>query len=247
MTKKIQSVVLVKFEFPPSLAGRRPARAAGLKAKQLVKTELIETDADNPQSEALERAAEVIRRGGIVALPSDSLYVLAADPFNLNAVARVFRAKGREPHRSLPLLIDSLAQAEDFVAQPFTERFHRLARKFWPGPLTLIVPASTLVPLRVTGNTGRLALRQSASSVPNSLIRLLDQPIIATSANRSGQPTCRSGIEIFGQMDGRVDLILDAGSINGLGATTVDITEPRWRIIREGAIQRSQIEACLAD
>jgi L-threonylcarbamoyladenylate synthase len=111
--------------------------------------------------------------------------------------------------------------------------------------LTVIVPASAKVPLKVTGNTGRLAMRHSRSRVAQALLEWLDQPLIATSANISGQPTCRSGIEVFGVMDGRVDLILDAGACSGQGATTVDITEPYWRVIKEGAISEKQIAECL--
>jgi L-threonylcarbamoyladenylate synthase len=101
------------------------------------------------------------------------------------------------------------------------------------------------VPLKVTGNTGRLALRQSRSKVANQLIAMLNQPLISTSANISGRPTCRSGIDVFGMMDGRVDLVIDGGMCNGAGATTVDITEPYWRLIRTGAIDEKEIAECL--
>jgi L-threonylcarbamoyladenylate synthase len=199
---------------------------------------------DQPLPEAIERAAAHIRRGDVVAIPTEALYMLVADPLNLNAVGRVFAAKGREIHRSLPLLVSGVFMAEE-LARELSSRFHLLARHFWPGPLTVIVPASAKVPLKVTGNTGRLALRQSRSRVAQALLDWLDQPLIATSANISGQPTCHSGIEVFGMMDGRVDLVLDAGSCTGAGATTVDITEPEWKVIREGAIAEKEIAECL--
>ncbi len=206
--------------------------------------ELIEFDRDNPNGNIVGRAAEAIRQGKVVAFPTDALYVLAADPFNLHAVGRVFQAKRREIHRSLPMLVDSLLMAED-LARDLSSRFYILARHFWPGPLTLIVPASARVPLKVTGNTGRLAIRQARSPVANQIIAALEMPIIATSANISGQPTCRSGIDVFGFMDESVDLILDGGEVMGAGATTVDITEPYWRVIREGAVPEAQIAECL--
>jgi L-threonylcarbamoyladenylate synthase len=131
------------------------------------------------------------------------------------------------------------------LAREVTPRFHILARRFWPGPLTIIVPASATVPLRATGNTGRLAIRQSRSKIVDELIARLDQPLIATSANLSGRPTCTSGIEVFGVMDGRIDLVLDGGPSVGVGATTVDITEQHWRVIREGAILGPEIAECL--
>lgn len=207
-------------------------------------TDLVEIDAEQPDPDVIERAAAVVRRGGVVAIPTEGLYTLVADPLNLQSVGRVFAAKGREIQRSLPMLISGQYMAEE-LAKELSGRFYLLARHFWPGPLTIIVPASAKVPLKVTGNTGRLAIRQSRSRVAQALLDWLDQPLIATSANLSGQPTCRSGIEVFGTMDGRVDLVLEGGICPGTGSTTVDITEPYWRIIREGAIGRKEIAECL--
>lgn len=207
-------------------------------------TDLIEIDPDQPKPEAIERAAATLRRGKVIAIPTDALYTLVADPFNLRAVSQVFVAKGREMHRSLPLLVADITMAED-LSKDLSKRFFLLARRFWPGPLTLIVAASEKVPLKVTGNTGRLALRQSRSVVANALIALIGQPLISTSANISGSPTCRSGIEVFGMMDGRLDLVLDGGICTGPGATTVDVTEPAWKVIKQGAINEKEIAECL--
>jgi L-threonylcarbamoyladenylate synthase len=207
-------------------------------------TDLVEIDPQDPQPEALERAAAAVRRGQVVAIPTDALYLLVADPFNLRSVAGVFQAKGREPNRALPILIRDTMMAEE-LASELTARFFILARRFWPGPLTIIVPAAAKIPLKVTGNTGRLALRHSRSEVATRLIALLDQPLISTSANISGHPTCHSGIDVFGTMDGRVDLVLDGGRCSGEGATTIDITEPYWRIIKSGAITEKDIAECL--
>jgi L-threonylcarbamoyladenylate synthase len=208
-------------------------------------TDLIEIDLDQPRPEATERAAAILRRGGTVVIPTDALYVVVADPLNLHAVGQVFAAKGREIHRSLPLLVSDVVMAEE-LSRDLPTRFYLLARHFWPGPLTIIVPASARVPLKVTGNTGRMAVRQSPSRVANALLDRLGQPLIATSANISGQPTCRSGIEAFAMMDGRVDLVLDGGPCTAAaGATTIDVTEPRWRVIKEGAIPEKEIGECL--
>jgi len=207
-------------------------------------TDLVEIDPERPQPEVLERAAAAVRRGKVVAIPSDALYTLVADPFNLRAVTQVFAAKGREPHRSLPILIAGLPMAEE-PAGDLTSRFAILARRFWPGPLAIIIPASAKIPLKVTGNTGRMTLRHSRSEVANQLINMLNQPLISTSANISGSPTCRSGIDVFGMMDGRLDLVLDGGMCAGPGATTIDITEPAWRIIKAGAVGEKEIAECL--
>jgi L-threonylcarbamoyladenylate synthase len=207
-------------------------------------TDLIVIEPDRPGAEALDRAAAAIRRGRVVAIPTDALYSLVADPFNLHAVRLVFLAKGREPQRSLPLLVPDATAAED-LAKEVPARYYVLARRFWPGPLTIILPAAAKVPLKVTGNTGRLALRQSRSAVANGLLERLGHALISTSANISGQPTCRSGIEAFGVMDGRVDLVLDGGLCSGPGNTTVDITDPVWKLIRQGAVTERDVAECL--
>src|SRR5580700_6885461 len=132
-------------------------------------TDLIEIDPGQPGMRAIERAAAVVRRGGVVAIPTDALYVLVCDPLNLHAVGRIFAAKGRKEERALPLLVSDMLMAEE-LAKEIPKRFYLLARHFWPGPLTIILPASSRVPLKVTGNTGRLALRHSRSKVANALM-----------------------------------------------------------------------------
>ena len=203
-------------------------------------TDLIEVDIEKPYHGAIERAVEEVVGGKVVGVPTDALYTLVADPLNLRAVARVFAAKGRETVRSLPLAVSDMLMAED-LAKELNSRFYILARHFWPGPLTIIVPASAKVPLKVTGNTGRLAMRHANSNVLNAMLEKVGHALIATSANLSGCPTISSGIELFAAMDGRVDLVLDGGPCTGTGSTTVDITEPYWRVIKEGAIPEKEI------
>jgi len=211
-----------------------------------VATDLIEVDPQSPSQDALDRAAGVIRRGGVVAVPTDALYALLADPFSVPAVRKVYKAKGREIHRALPMLVRDTLMVEE-LARDISPWFNLLARKFWPGPLTIIMPASPKVPLRATGNTGRLGVRQASCRITDELIARLNQPIIATSANISGRPTCRAGIDVFGVMDGSVDLVLDGGPSEGVGASTVDITEIDWKMIKEGAITQKEIADCLED
>ena len=175
-------------------------------------TDLVEINPDNPQPEIIARAVREVERGQIVGVPTDALYVLVADPLNLHAVGRVFAAKGRENVRSLPLAISDVLMAEDLSSE-LNSRFYILARHFWPGPLTMIVPASAKVPLKVTGNTGRLALRHAKSKALNAMVDKIGHALIATSANKSGQPTINSGIELFPQMDGHIDLVMEGGSV----------------------------------
>lgn len=215
-----------------------------------VATDLIEFDRENPSEMALERAVDAIRRGKIIAIPTEALYTLVADPMNLHAVTRVFQAKGRETVRSLPLLVADTMMVEELCGDlanrgEIAKRFYALARKFWPGPLSVILPAASKVPLKVTGNTGRLSVRQSSAKIAEMIVTRMNQPVIATSANISGQPTCSSGIEVFGTMDGRVDLVLDGGVCAGPGSSTVDITEPYWKMIRVGLIAEEDVADCL--
>ena len=209
-------------------------------------THLIETSAEDPDDAVVEAAVRAVRYGEVIAIPSDALYVLVADPLNLNAVSKVFEAKGREAHRSLPLLVDSVAMAVEYAVE-LPSSFYLLARRFWPGLLTVIVQASSKVPLRVTGNTGRLALRRPASALAKRLVADFGTPLIATSANVSGKPTCRSGFEVLGTMDGRISLIVDGGIIEGPASTTIDITALQWRLIKQGGVATAEIDACLAE
>lgn len=203
-------------------------------------TDLVEVSVDNPQPDIIDRAVREVARGRVVGVPTDALYVLVADPLNLHAVGRVFAAKGRESVRSLPLAISDVLMAEDLSSE-LNSRFYILARHFWPGPLTIIVPASAKVPLKVTGNTGRLALRNAKSKALNAMVDKIGHALIATSANKSGLPTINSGIELFAQMDGHIDLVLEGGLCSGPGSTTVDITEAYWKVIKEGAITEKEI------
>jgi len=209
-----------------------------------VATDLVEIDPLDPSPEALDRAADTIRQGRVVAVPTDALYALVGDPFSVRAVRQVYQAKGRQIHRALPMLVRDTLMVEE-LAREISPWFNLLARKFWPGALTIIMPANAKVPLRATGNTGRLAVRQARCKVTDELIARLNQPVIATSANISGRPTCRAGIEVFGVMDGSVDLVLDGGVCEGMGASTVDITEIDWKMIKEGAITQKEVAECL--
>lgn len=208
-------------------------------------TDLAEIRADSPDPSIIARAASAIRRGDVVAIPTDARYALVCDPLNLHAVGRIYEAKGRETVRAVPLLVADFFMAES-LARELPGRFHALAERYWPGPLTMIVNASAKVPLKVTGNTGRLALRQSSAPIPQALLEALGHPLVCTSANLSGQPTIANGIDVFGVLDGKIDLVLDGGLFAGAGPTTVDLTGPGWKLIKEGAISADDIANLLS-
>ena len=190
-------------------------------------------------------AAALLSRGCVVATPTDTLYGLAADPFNLAAVDEIYRVKGRPEQRALPILVNSVDQAM-LLARGVPATFLRLAQEFWPGALTLVVDASHRVPLKVTANTGRIALRWPKSQVVTKLIEEFEGPVTGTSANISGFPSCSSGEQVMKQLGARLPLILDAGETKvTLASTIVELRGEEWKIGREGAIAAADIERAL--
>src|ERR1700691_5740711 len=209
--------------------------------------ELLQISSENPDPATIRYAADFIRRGELVAIPTDTFYGIAADPFNLSAVDQIYRVKGRPETRALPILVNTSAQAISLSRDvPYT--FHKLVAKFWPGPLTLLVEASTGVPLKVTANTGNVALRWPNSKIVNALIDLVKGPITGTSGNISGQPACATAVELLEQMGDRLPLIIDAGETPGnLASTIVKLEFDEWELMREGVISEQAIRACLED
>jgi tRNA threonylcarbamoyl adenosine modification protein (Sua5/YciO/YrdC/YwlC family) len=208
--------------------------------------EILAISPEKPEPQLIERAVELLRRGEVVGVPTDTLYGLAADPFNLAAVARLYQIKGRPERRALPILIASIDQAEELVGD-LPDIFFHLSGRFWPGPLTLVVDASRRVPLKVTGNTGRVALRIPRAKIPCALINALGTPVTGTSANLSGFSACLDAGQVVEQLGERLPLILDGGaSKTRLASTVVDLRGEQWRILREGPIGEGEIQEALS-
>lgn len=204
-------------------------------------SEILKISPEAPEPHVIEYAASFIRRGRVIAIPTDTFYGLCADPFNLYAVERVFLLKGRPETRALPILVNSIEQAVSLV-RDVPDAFLTLAHKFWPGALTLVVEATHRLPLKVTGNTGRVALRWADSRIATAVIEAAGSPVTGTSANLSSHPSCTNAEQIVGQLGDRVPLILDAGDTGGtLASTIVRIDGDAWKIAREGAIPDSEI------
>src|SRR5437764_5898225 len=159
---------------------------------------MVKISSENPEPSLIRYAADQIRAGEVLGMPTDTFYGLAADPFNLPAVDRVYEIKTRSRHKPLSLLIESVDQASD-LAWPVPETFYLLARRFWPGPLTVIVKADPKLPLKVTANTGNVALRVPASEIPLAIIRAAGVPMTATSANLSGATECTPALHVRDQ------------------------------------------------
>lgn len=207
--------------------------------------ELLKIHARSPEAETLRYAARFLERGCVVGIPTDTVYGLAADPFNLAAVDEIFRVKGRHEQLGLPLLVNSVEQAE-MLTRSVPQNFLRLAKAFWPGALTLIVGASHRVPLKVTANTGRIAVRWPRSAVVEGLIAEFGGPLTGTSANISGHPACANADDVFLQLGERLPLVLDAGETGGaLPSTIVELHGDEWRIVRVGGISATEIAAAL--
>src|SRR5262245_49941696 len=177
-----------------------------------------------PQSDAVQEAAKWIVNGGIVALATDTLYGLAVDPFNRAAVARLFDVKGRDADRALPLIAADVAQV---VAQlgPLSPTAARLAARYWPGPLTLAVPAPAALPREVTGGGGTAGVRVPAAPIARAVCAGCGRPVTATSANISGTEAPADPDAVEAALGGRIDFLLDTGrDPGGAPSTIVDVT-----------------------
>jgi L-threonylcarbamoyladenylate synthase len=213
-----------------------------------VRPEILKINQETPEASLVKYAAEQIRAGQVLGMPTDTFYGLAADPFNLRAVDRVYEIKSRLRHKPLSLLIESVDQAEE-LTRPLPEEFYKLARRFWPGPLTIIVKAASRLPLKVTANTGNVALRVPAAKIPLEVIRTAGIPITATSANLSGAAECTTAVQVRDQLRDRISIILDGGtSPREIPSTIVDLTDDdaRWSVLREGAIPSQDISEFFA-
>lgn len=207
--------------------------------------EVLKISSAAPERDIVNYAAQFIKRGQVVGVPTDTVYGLSADPFNLAAIEQVFQIKGRPETRALPILVSSVEQAVE-LARDIPDTFLELAHKFWPGALTLVIEATHRLPLKVTGNTGCVALRWPDSRITTALIEATGAPITGTSANLSGFPSCTNADQIVKQLGNRLSLILDGGDTgNALASTIVRIDGYDWVVVREGVIAESDIAKAL--
>ena len=205
--------------------------------------EILRVHPDEPQPERVAYIVSCLRKGDVIALPTDTFYGLAVDPVNLHAVEQIYQIKSRQKNKPLSLLIASVAQAYE-LAREIDERFDRLAERFWPGPLTIIVRAGSKLPLRSTANTGNVALRVPDAAIPRAVVESFGLPITATSANLQKSSECSSAACVRDQIGDRIPLIVDGGpSGHTVPTTIVDLSAGKghWSILREGAIPTHEI------
>lgn len=208
-----------------------------------MKTLLLSATA--PETAAI--AAEIIKKGGLVAIPTETVYGLGADGLNVDAVARIFEAKGRPGDNPLILHVTGADQLPVFC-HDIPESAYRLAEKFWPGPLTIVLPANANVPKRTTGGLSTVAIRCPKSEITREIIRLAGVPIAAPSANISGKPSTTTAEHVLHDHDGKIEAIVDGGPCSvGVESTIVDLTEERPRLLRPGGVTPEQLVEVLGD
>ena len=192
-------------------------------------------------------AADILKNGGLVAIPTETVYGLGANGLDEAAVAKIFEAKGRPQDNPLILHVADAADMEKFC-HSIPKAAYALADAFWPGPLTLVLPARDTVPKRTTAGLSTVAVRCPDCDITRSIIRLAGVPVAAPSANISGRPSTTTAQHVLHDHDGRIDAIVDGGSCRvGVESTIVDLTEERPRLLRPGGITPEQLLEVLGD
>jgi L-threonylcarbamoyladenylate synthase len=206
----------------------------------------INVTPDN-REEAIAEAARVLRRGGIVAFPTDTVYGLGALAFRERAVSRLYEAKGRPQRLAIPVLISRISDLKR-VARQIPPAAWRLAGAFWPGGLSLVLLKRAIIPNIVTANGPSVAVRIPNHSLAIRIIEAAGAPLAVTSANVSGQPSAITADEVMAALGDKVDLLLDGGACpGGVASTVVDMTQFPPRILRQGPIEERDLSPLWAD
>jgi L-threonylcarbamoyladenylate synthase len=204
--------------------------------------EVLTVDPQHPEPESVARAAAVLRRGGLVAFPTETVYGLGANALDAEAVRRIFAAKGRPPHNPLIVHLADTSRVRE-VAADWPPEAERLAERFWPGPLTLVLPRAAAVPDIVTAGGPTVAVRVPVHPVALALLRAADVPVAAPSANRSAQLSPTRAQHVLEGLAGRIDLLLDGGPTpGGLESTVLDVTTTPPRLLRPGLVSPARLE-----
>ena len=191
-----------------------------------------------------ELILSLLHEGRVIGFPTDTAYGLGADPFNDSAITEIFRIKGRPESKPILLLVDSSEMTER-VAHP-VPLFRPIAQAFWPGPITLILPAREVLPESVTAGTGTIGVRWPICPFATMLVKMFGNPITATSANRTGQQTCVTAAEVSAQIGEFLPLLIDGGELPARsGSTLLDLTGETPVLLREGPVRYEALEVFL--
>ncbi len=212
-----------------------------------MKTEIIEIDKNNIDKTGICRAADIIRDGGLVAFPTETVYGLGANALSPQASRKIYEAKGRPSDNPLILHIASMDDMQIYAGQ-IPDKAYKLARRHWPGAITFVLKKTNIVPYETTGGLDTVAIRMPSHNIARELIERSGVPIAAPSANLSGKPSPTKASHVFCDMNGRIDMIIDGGMVPvGLESTIVDFTCDVPTILRSGAITKAMIENVIGD
>jgi L-threonylcarbamoyladenylate synthase len=206
---------------------------------------ILKTDTQDSFQTAIKDAAEVILSGGIVAVPTESFYGLAVHALDEKAIERLFAVKRRREDNPVLILIPSKEGLSSYVTEA-SEKTWKLMEHFWPGGLTMVFFAGSILPRSLTAGTGKIGVRLSSHPVPTELARAVGAPITGTSANRSGRPSCSTAEKVMEALGEDIDLILDGGKTpGGKGSTVLDVTIDPPVVLREGIVSRNELSLFL--
>lgn len=210
-------------------------------------TRLLSIHPEFPEDLYILKAAQVLKEGGLVAFPTETVYGLGANGMDRKAAERIFTAKGRPSDNPLILHIAEIAQVEE-LAVDISELARKLMRRFWPGPLTLVLKKAPLVPDEVTGGQDTVALRMPDHPVALALIRAAGMPLAAPSANLSGKPSPTTADHVLDDLGGRIHMVLDGGPTRiGMESTVIDVSGDSIRILRPGGVGVAELRELIPD
>jgi len=193
------------------------------------------------QAAHLTAAVSALKRGEVIVFPTETLYGLGADALNFSAVEKVFHLKGRDPNNPFPVLVADLAMVDSLVAA-ISPLAKLLMTRYWPGPLTLVLPARTEIPRALVNSRGGIGVRLSSQPLATELVRLLGHPLTGTSANPSGQPGAQTVAQAKNYFSEKISVYVDGGALRSrTGSTVAAIEKDRLRIIRDGEISREAL------
>ncbi len=205
----------------------------------------LKIDPGDPDEKTIAEAVKILRGGGVVAFPTETFYGLGADARQEAAVEKIFHLKGRNARNPISVIVDN-DQAAILLVEEMPPAAHILMQKFWPGPLTMLLRASTAVLPRLTGGTGKIGIRVSSHTIARMLAKRLAGPLTATSANLSGERECSTAEEVLHAFGESLDAVIDGGkTTGGLGSTILDVTVSPPLVRREGVVSRTEIIAAL--
>jgi L-threonylcarbamoyladenylate synthase len=209
---------------------------------KILKTLLLENNQEN-----IQKAAEILKNGGLVGIPTETVYGLAADALNGEAVAKIFKAKGRPMDNPLIVHISDFSEIEKYnLVSEIPDNAIKLAEKFWPGPLTIIMKKSDIIPNEVSAGLDTVAIRFPSHPVAQAIIKSAETPLAAPSANLSGSPSPTTARHVMNDLDGKIDAVIDGGICNvGLESTVITLAAEIPKVLRPGGITVEQLRNVL--